>query len=315
MAEPIKVDSHVHLYRTAEAGVADKQAYEIWEYGKKADVCFSDYSGTVKDIVEAMAIAGVSKSVLLCLFMGRRARDSTIAQLPHRLNDAERRKAIGEIDADLANRIKAVNRWGCELARDHPQIVPFITADVTVLSRDEAATHAREMVESHGARGVKLHGAMQGFSMSDERLWPLYAACQELGVPVVGHSGPDREGAGFAEPRAFGEMLRAFPRLRVVLAHVGGATWQQALEIAELYPNAYFDCCEVIEWTGAPNAPSVNELGWLIKNIGANRVMMGSDFPWYDLDHTVERVMELPLLSIEEKEGILGANAVRILNL
>ena len=43
--------------------------------------------------------------------------------------------------------------------------------------------------------------------------------------------------------------------------------------------------------------------------------MMGSDFPWYDLDHTVERVMGLPLLSTEEKEGILGANALNILNL
>ena len=43
--------------------------------------------------------------------------------------------------------------------------------------------------------------------------------------------------------------------------------------------------------------------------------MMGSDFPWYDLDHTVERIMELPVLSNEEKEGILGANAVRILGL
>ena len=42
---------------------------------------------------------------------------------------------------------------------------------------------------------------------------------------------------------------------------------------------------------------------------------MGSDFPWYDLDHTVDRVMELPLLSREEKEGIMGANAVRILDM
>ena len=43
--------------------------------------------------------------------------------------------------------------------------------------------------------------------------------------------------------------------------------------------------------------------------------MMGSDFPWYDLDDTSERVMELPLLSKEEKESILGANAVRLLSL
>ena len=43
--------------------------------------------------------------------------------------------------------------------------------------------------------------------------------------------------------------------------------------------------------------------------------MLGTDFPWYDLDHTVERVMALPLLSREEKEGMLGANAVGLLDL
>ncbi|GAI54065.1 unnamed protein product [marine sediment metagenome] len=42
---------------------------------------------------------------------------------------------------------------------------------------------------------------------------------------------------------------------------------------------------------------------------------MGSDFPWYDIDHSVERVMELPLLSTEQKEALLGANAIRILGL
>ena len=43
--------------------------------------------------------------------------------------------------------------------------------------------------------------------------------------------------------------------------------------------------------------------------------MMGSDYPWYDFDHTVERVLELPLLWGEKKAGILGTNAERILGL
>ena len=110
-------------------------------------------------------------------------------------------------------------------------------------------------------------------------------------------------------------MLEAFPRLKLVVAHLGGGTWKQALAIAEQFDNAYFDCCEIIEWTDSTNGPTQQELGQLIKDIGPSRVMMGSDYPWYDLDHTVDRVMELPVLSREEKEGIAGANAVRILNL
>ena len=92
-------------------------------------------------------------------------------------------------------------------------------------------------------------------------------------------------------------------------------TWQQTEEIAAAYPNVYFDCCEIIEWTAGDKAPSDAELARLIQDVGPHRVMMGSDFPWYDLDHSIDRVMELPLLSNEEKTGIVGSNAVTILGL
>ncbi|GAI54067.1 unnamed protein product, partial [marine sediment metagenome] len=52
---------------------------------------------------------------------------------------------------------------------------------------------------------------------------------------------------------AFAKILKAFPELRLVLAHMGGGAWRQLLELAQAYPNAYFDCCEIMEWTGAPN--------------------------------------------------------------
>ena len=56
-------------------------------------------------------------------------------------------------------------------------------------------------------------------------MWPTYRACEELGLPIIAHSGPDRSGAGYAEPPAFVEMLRSFPELKVVVAHLGGAAW------------------------------------------------------------------------------------------
>ena len=60
-----------------------------------------------------------------------------------------------------------------------------------------------------------------------------------------------------------------------------GATWEQAFDIASAFPNAYFDSSELIEWTGAPNAPTDEQLAQLIRDIGPGRVMMGSDYPWY----------------------------------
>jgi predicted TIM-barrel fold metal-dependent hydrolase len=315
MAEPIRIDSHVHLYRSGDEGSAEKRGYEVWEYGQKDGVRVSACSGTVDEVLEAMKSSGVAKAVVVNLFITREHRKAELAKLPTNLTGTQAAKAASDIEAMLIESHAAFDLWICEVARQHPEIVPFVGVDVATLPGDSGAAYVRDMVENHGAHGLKLHGSAQSFSMADERLWPMYAICEALGVPIIGHSGPDRDGAGMAEPRAFGRMLRAFPRLKVVLAHLGGATWGQALEIAETYRNAYFDCCEIVEWTGSTNGPSPQQLGRLIRDIGPERVMMGSDFPWYDIEHTVEQIMEMPVLSIEEKEGILGANAVKILDL
>ena len=305
MTEPIKVDSHVHLYRTEEEGRTEKDGYQVWEYGEKTDVHVTECVGTTDELVAQMRSTGISKAVVVNLFSAIAARESALAA---------GEKNPKDIDAWVIEEMIGYNRWSCELARQHDGLVPFVAADPAALPGEEGAKHLRDMVEQ-GAAGVKLHGAFQIFQMSDERLWPMYAACQELGAPIIAHSGPDRGKQGFAEPRAFGKMLKAFPDLRVVLAHLGGGVWQQVLEIAQTYPNAYFDCCEIMEWTGSPYGPSEKQLGQLIKDIGSHRVMMGSDFPWYDLDHSIDRVMSLPVLSVEEKAGIVGANAVDILGL
>lgn len=315
MPDPIRIDSHVHIYQSADEGVAAKEGYEIWEYGKQDQVAFSDVPGTVDDLLNSMEKSAMDKVVIVNLYVADEQRAIYRKALPQNLGQGEREKAEGEIEARVREELFAFNRWACDVARDHPAIFPYVCADVLLFSGEENAAHIRDLAENEGARGVKLHGPAERFFMGDERLWPTYSVCRELELPVIGHSGPDLEGKGFAEPRAFGAVLKAFPEIPIVLAHMGGATWQQALEIAETYDNAFFDCCEIIEWTRSENGPSERELAQLIRDIGADRVMMGSDFPWYDLDQTVDRVMSLPLLSIEEKEGIVGANADRILRL
>lgn len=315
MADPIKIDSHIHVFATPEAGLANKNSYEIWEYGRQDHVVLSELAGSVEDLLGAMQKAEIAKVVAVNLFLASDERRKYVAALPADLSGAAREAALAEVEDRLAADLKGFNRWACQVSAAHPDIVPYICADVALLSMEDCAAHLCDMADNHGARGIKLHGPAQGFYMGDERLWPTYAACQERGLPVIGHSGPDREGRGFAEPRAFGAALAAFPELTIVLAHMGGATWQQCREIAETYPNAFFDCCEVMEWTHSERGPSDDELARLILDIGPERVMMGSDFPWYDLDRSVERVMDLPLLSAEQKAGIVGANALRILGL
>lgn len=295
MADPILVDAHMHITESREKGRIRKQTYEIWEYGPKTDVRYSAYDGVVEDALDAMNEAGFSKAVVVNLFgSGSPAFERGPA---------------------LADELKAFNRWGCDTAAPHDGLVPYINVDPHIFSGDEMSAHIRDMVENHGAGGVKLHPVLQRFELGDPRMAPAYRTCIDLGIPVLSHSGPARDGSAFGTPKAFAPLLENFPDLTVVIAHLGGGAWTEALEVAEAFPHAYFDCCEIMEWLGGSSAPTYEQLGRLIKDIGPERVVMGSDFPWYDLDRSVEIVMGLPHLAREEKEAMLGANAVRIMGL
>lgn len=313
MKDRVKIDTHCHLYQVPEKAVEDKANYQIWEFGEGAEPCYSTSLGSVDDLLRQMADNDISQVVVLNLFIGDWERRRFAAALSPSLSDRDRRAAIEGYEQRIADDLRAFNRWGCEIGKKHPQILPYVSTDLTVLSAQESADHVRDLVLNHGAKGIKLHAAIHGNFMADERLWPLYGVAQEYNLPIISHAGLDPERKGYCEPRAFAEPLAAFPDVRFVLAHMGGGGWRQSCEIAERYPNAWFDVSEIIEWTKGSLAPSDEDLVDLIRRIGVERVLMGSDFPWYDLDRTIERVEQLPGLTDEERTLIMGQNALRLL--
>jgi predicted TIM-barrel fold metal-dependent hydrolase len=292
------IDMHIHLYQSKIHGSNAKKGYHIWEYGEKSDVSFSNFHGDIEDTLKAIHQARAYKGVILNLIY------------PSTLNPQEYEGAVTQGD-----KLKASNAWVCNLAKKHRELVPYIGVDPLILDTADMIRHVKVMKDKYGAKGVKVHSVQQKFFMYDDKMMPIWRACVDLDLPVIAHAGPARQGEKFAEPNTFAPLLEALPDLKVVLAHMGGGTWRQLREISDKFPNAFFDISEIIEWTGAPRAPTDMELVNLILDVGPERVMMGSDFPWYDIDHTVDRVMELPVLSKDQKDGILGTNAARILGI
>jgi predicted TIM-barrel fold metal-dependent hydrolase len=289
VSTPPQVDAHLHMYRSADEGRRAKKNYVIWEYGERADIAFTDAPGDLES-----TLAGLSAS----------ATDLAIVVNLHDTPTP---------GADLAEDLVAYNRFLCDSAARHPELVPFIAVDPATLGMDATVAHIRDMVSEHGARGIKLHPPAEGFNPSSDSNWRIFETCRDVGIGIVSHAGPSRTGPQYGEPNSYRPLLTAFPDLLISLAHLGGAAWRQTAKLARDFPNIYFDLCEVIEWTGATRAPTKEQLVELIRAVGSDRVMMGSDFPWYDIGHTVRLVRALPGLSDAEKRGILGENALRFL--
>jgi uncharacterized protein len=314
LSAPLKVDTHIHLYTSGEEGRWWKAGYEIWEYGERDGVQFSTDTGTLEETVAALGRGEFAHGVVMNLFSTDLFRLQYESALPPEADAEERARALAEFDATIGERYLAFNRWLMDTLAGVPSISGFVAMDPWVLSPERNVEHLREMAE-RGARGVKLHPVVQKFEANDPRMHPVYQACMDMGLTVLSHTGPARDGEPFAEVSAFAPMLRDFPGLTVLLAHLGGGKWQDTLAVAQEFPNVAFDLSEIIEWMGAPNAPDAEELASLIRDVGPERVVLGSDYPWYEPAQTAELVMSLPVLSQAEKSAILGENAARILRL
>jgi predicted TIM-barrel fold metal-dependent hydrolase len=295
MSDPLVVDVHVHLFQEADDPLRD--SYEIWEYGPADEVETGDRGGTVADLTNSLATRPDTHCVVLGMFVPDAA-------------------VLGQPDgaAIEAQRLYEENEWLLGAAERTPHLTPLIASDPTVLGGGAGAEQLRAAAE-RGAKGTKIHPVLQGFHPSDPRLDALYTACDEGGLTVLSHSGATRGPRQLSNPFAFSEVLDEHPGLHLVLAHLGGASWHEIAEFAAAYPSVSFDLCEIIAWTGAPNAPSRDQLGRLIRDVGSDRVLFGTDFPWYELDATIDHLMDLPHLSDEERRGILGENAARRMGL
>lgn len=295
----------MHLYRDAAEGRAVVSEYPIVEYGEGEGVKLADTAGTVDEAVGALRAAGVDHGCALNSF-----------ELPGYPFPPAGGWPATPPYAEHAEELRAVDEWICAVGAAHPEVLPFVTVNPAVLSSTAAADHIATMADGHGARGLKLHTiALRAFP-AEPALATTFAVCAERGLPVVAHCGPDRHGAGWALPSAFAPVLERHPDLRLVLAHLGGAAWRDAADIAAAFPSVRFDLSEIASWCGrAPGAPTRDELGGLIRAVDAERVLLGSDFPWYEPGDVIAAVEELPGLGAAEREAIFGGNAAALLGM
>jgi aminocarboxymuconate-semialdehyde decarboxylase len=191
-------------------------------------------------------------------------------------------------------------------------------------------------------KGAMLFSNINGVALSDRRFWPLYERASELKAVLYIHpSFPVGVEAmtdywlmpliGFtfdttlaAAKLVFSGVAEKFSGIRWVLCHLGGAIPYLAERLDRGY-QAFAECRENI---GRPPSEYLkqfhydtvnfdpNALKLAIDFAGADHLLAGSDYPHLigSLDKMVRSIRELKI-SEEDKRGILGENAARLLGI
>jgi predicted TIM-barrel fold metal-dependent hydrolase len=206
--------------------------------------------------------------------------------------------------ATKPSQVRKINDWAAGLIGNE-RLIPFGAMHPDF--PDPAKEIAR--MRKHGLTGFKMHPEYQQFDPRDPRLEPVYEAAIENGMTLYFHSGGDVAFTSVrGTPRAFAEVLGVWPELHAVLAHLGGFRQWQAVPGRLAGSSAWFDTAYTLGHL--PDETFVE----LVRTLGTDRVMFGSDGPWTDSAAEIEHLKSLPFKKAE-LAAILGGNAERFLGL
>lgn len=157
---------------------------------------------------------------------------------------------------------------------------------------------------SAGMVGIKLHPDMHKVAVDDERYLPAWEYANEHCLPILSHTGT----GGMNPIRSFEKLAEEYLDAIIILGHSGfgseGA--RQSIEAGRKYPNIYAEITGSVVVYGT--------LERMVRELGADRVLFGTDLPFLDPRPQVGRVA-FAKISDEDKRLVLGLNAQRILNL
>ncbi len=160
-----------------------------------------------------------------------------------------------------------------------------------------------------GARGVKVHPAVQLLRPDHPKCMELYRLCAERNLMVLWHCGPvgiePEAGRRRCQLPYYEQPIAENPDVTFILGHSGALQMDLALDLANRYPNAWLD----LSSQGLPNLRRILDDG------PRDRLLPGSDWPFY---HQSLHMAKL-LLATEGDEPlrtqILWDNAARLFDL
>jgi aminocarboxymuconate-semialdehyde decarboxylase len=214
-------------------------------------------------------------------------------------------------------------------------------ATVPLQDPARAAEELRVAVRSLGLRGAMVDPNALGRPLGDRAFDPFWKTAAELGAPVILHpfllEAVERFGRHYlhnlvgypfettlaAASLIFGGTLDRFPSLDVVLVHGGGflpyhvgrfdrghVTRPESRADGAALPSGYlrrFHYDTLVQFSPA--------LSYLANLVGADRVLLGSDHPFWLGDPEPVRVVREAGLPAAAQTAILGENAARLFHL
>lgn len=198
------------------------------------------------------------------------------------------------------------------LSEKYPQLLP--TCSVHPYD-GEAALEELERLAGLGVRVIKLHphsGSMD-FDVTDDRVSTLCKKAGELEIAIL----MDNASIVPGDCQKLLDLAVRCPDTDFIFAHMGATDFRfwsilPLIRTADEFfmDNIHFDISGTVILLA--DSPLEEEFIWTLRNVGIDRILLGSDYPQLSLEKAIQALEKLDLTP-EEKEQIRFTNAERLL--
>jgi predicted TIM-barrel fold metal-dependent hydrolase len=194
-----------------------------------------------------------------------------------------------------------------ELTAPYKELIGIASVDP---QKPNAVAEIERAVKQLGFKGINIEPGFgsPALKVDDPLLYPIYEACEHLGVPVFLMSGPTTPDLEYANPAAVGRLARAFPNLAIVCYHGYYPYVSEMIGVAFRYQNVYVVPDMYIFLPGG--SLYVEAANGFMRN----QLLFGSSYPFRAMGQTVDDFIGLGFKGAV-LEDVLFNNAIQLLKL
>ena len=164
------------------------------------------------------------------------------------------------------------------------------------------AERVRELANHRRFAMVRVAPLVEQIPLNDRVYYPVYAACEELRIPVginVGIPGPPVR-SRCQDPVLLEDVLIDFPNLVVIGSHMGHPYEAVLITYMMKWPNLYLSNSAYLARYMDPGL-----VAFMNSSRGVGRVLFGSDHPILPMARAIAAARELPI-SADAVDAFLG---------
>jgi hypothetical protein len=135
-----------------------------------------------------------------------------------------------------------------------------------------------QVTDNHLA-GIKIHPRQNQIDVLDRKIFPFYEAAAKKNLPILfdSYCTPISDmPLEKIRPSIYATIAKAFPSLKIILAHCGMPFIWDAYTVLKWHDNVFGDLSHILEYF--KNTSLLIDLGWVVRKI-PHKFIYGSDFP------------------------------------